>query len=407
MNSPKYVVAQIGARRGYAVPEILASAGMLSQFYTDVCGNVGLGRVLALGRMFSTDLARLANRRVPITVHPITRTFPFLTALHICRWRGGSDWSNEAIFRANLEWQCELGKAATRYGFRDATHLFSMLGEFPTLLISAKERGLKVVSEVYILLSTERIVADERRLFPGWESEFRDLSPIRREVVQSDALLTRSDFFVCPSSCVQADLVVNYGVDTRSTALVPYGVSPAILEHRPSPTRGRVLFVGSAELRKGIHYLALAAERLRMKKFNLEFRIAGNVSRAVAQQPACRHLTFIGRIPRVSISKEFQSADVFVLPTLAEGSAEVTYEALASGLPVITTKSAGSVVRHGVEGIIVPERDPDALASAIEELTEDRARRDRMANAARERAAEFTWSRYRQRLLECLTSLPR
>jgi len=50
-----------------------------------------------------------------------------------------------------------------------------------------------------------------------------------------------------------------------------------------------------------------------------------------------------------------------VLPSLAEGSAGVIYEALASGFAVITTESAGSVVRDGIEGFIVPEGDPQAL----------------------------------------------
>ena len=50
---------------------------------------------------------------------------------------------------------------------------------------------------------------------------------------------------------------------------------------------------------------------------------------------------------------------MFVLPSLAEGSAEVTYEAIAAGVPVVTTRAAGSVVRDGIEGRIVPERDPD------------------------------------------------
>jgi glycosyltransferase involved in cell wall biosynthesis len=117
-------------------------------------------------------------------------------------------------------------------------------------------------------------------------------------------------------------------------------------------------------------------------------------------------LNFLGRVDRDKIHLEFQSADLFVLPTLAEGSAESVYEALAAGLPVITTKSAGSVVRDGIEGRIVPERDPEALAEAIRELTEDRALRDRMAVAARERARDFTWERYGERLLAYLKGLP-
>ncbi len=119
----------------------------------------------------------------------------------------------------------------------------------------------------------------------------------------------------------------------------------------------------------------------------------------------CRNLTFLGRVPRDRVRSEFQQADIFVLPSLAEGSAEATYEALAAGLPVITTKAAGSVVRNGIEGRIVLERDPDALAQAIEEITEDRALRNRMALAARARARDFTWHRYGEQLLAALAGV--
>jgi glycosyltransferase involved in cell wall biosynthesis len=73
--------------------------------------------------------------------------------------------------------------------------------------------------------------------------------------------------------------------------------------------------------------------------------------------------------------------------------AEVTYEALACGLPVVTTRATGSVVRDRREGRIVPERDPKALADAIEQIVEDGALRDQLAIAARQRAHEFTWEK--------------
>jgi hypothetical protein len=61
---------------------------------------------------------------------------------------------------------------------------------------------------------------------------------------------------------------------------------------------------------------------------------------------------------------------------------------------VITTRAAGSVARDGVDGIIVPERDPQALAEAIETLVEDRAMRARMSRNARRRAASFNLDVY-------------
>jgi glycosyltransferase involved in cell wall biosynthesis len=378
---------------------------MLSRFYTDICGNAGLGRLFAMGAPLSSGLSKLAARQVPSEVTRFTRTFPLRTALyasleHLRNTHGAQ------YFRTNLRWQCQLGRAAARSGFGDATHLFSMLGELPTLLVAAKKRGLRIVSEVYILLSTERIIAEERKRFPEWEPYWEDFGAVRHELFSNDALLTLSDFFICPSEAVRDDLILNFGVKPECAAVVAYCVRPQFPRQTPLPRRGRVLFAGTADLRKGIHYFAMASVKLAQRTCGLEFRVAGNVSRAVASQPICRHLNFLGRVPRDRIHDEFQTADVFVLPSLAEGSAEVTYEALAAGVPVITTKSAGSVVRDGIEGKIVPERDPDALACAILELVEDRTLHDRMAIAARERALDFTWQRYGERLLSHLRKIP-
>ena len=65
------------------------------------------------------------------------------------------------------------------------------------------------------------------------------------------------------------------------------------------------------------------------------------------------------------------AADVFVFPSLFEGSAVVTYEALACGLPSVVTPNAGSVVRDGLEGFVVPPRDVEALAARMEQLGDD------------------------------------
>jgi glycosyltransferase involved in cell wall biosynthesis len=90
----------------------------------------------------------------------------------------------------------------------------------------------------------------------------------------------------------------------------------------------------------------------------------------------------------------YQRADVFVFPSIEEGSALVTYEALAYGLPVVTTFNAGSVVEEGEEGFIVPIRDPNALAERLEVLFKDESLRKKMSEKASAKAKVYTWERY-------------
>ena len=355
MAEGRFIVAQIGARHGYAVPEVLDRAGLLERFYTDICADVGWGRQIARARYvpgLRSSLSRLAGRRLPFAIRGRTRTFGWPVCHHALR--AGRRHSDAAVaFRAQLRFSGALGRAMAGAGYGSATHIYSMLGECAPFLIEGSRRGLKVVSEVYIPLSTERLLAQERRDFPDWEPDVPDFAAIRRQALQEDVLLTRSDHFICPSPAVQDDLVANFGISRDRTSLVPYGVHRDWLSVEARPERGRILFVGEPNLRKGIHYFGMAVERLIASGYRYQFLVAGEVTRRVAQQPLCRNLVFLGRVPRERIHEEFAAADVFVLPSLAEGSAEATYEALAAGVPVVTTPAAGSVVRNGIEGRLV------------------------------------------------------
>lgn len=397
----RYLCIQTGARRAYAVPRLLAEAGRLDRFHTDLAGNVGWGRILSRLPGSGGMAARLHGRQVPDRVLPLTTTHDE-AALRLLVKDVFGRRDPETRFRRQIAFSRDFGRSLLRHGFGDATHLYSMLNEGSGLFEEARMRGIRVVSEVYILLSTERILSEEQRRFPDWEPSPLDYASLREELLPDDPYPGNIDLCLCPSEAVREDLIAHWGVLPERTALVPYGMDPRWLELETRPEPGRILFVGTADLRKGIHYLAFASELLRSRGFRGEFRIAGNVSETVRHHPDCRHLTFLGRIPRDRIHEEFQRADLFVLPSLAEGSAEVTYEALAAGVPQIVTRAAGSVARDGIDGLLVPKRDPQALADAIERGVGDRTWRAAASAASRERAREFTWERYGERMIASL-----
>lgn len=404
----RFLAIQTGARRGYAVPRLLFEAGMLERFYTDLAGNQGIGRLLSFGSILPSlrpSLDRLSNRRLPREIIDRTTTFAAPFAANV--WRQALAKSDaETTFVNQITFTEQWSRAMIRRGFGDATHVYTMLNEGGLLLAEAGKRGLFVVSEVYILLSTERLLSAEQAAYPEWEPHLPDFASLRRRYLPDDRYPRDIDLCLCPSEAVREDLVANWGVPRERTALVPYGMDPRWLELEPRPQVGRILFVGTADLRKGIHYLARAAAMLSERGLRYEFRIAGNVTEAVRSQPDCRHLTFLGRVPRDRIHEEFQRADLFVLPSLAEGSAEVTYEALAAAVPQIVTLAAGSVARDGIDGKVVPERDPVALADAIEQAITDRTWREAASKASRERAREYTWGKYGERLLRVLKKFP-
>jgi glycosyltransferase involved in cell wall biosynthesis len=154
-------------------------------------------------------------------------------------------------------------------------------------------------------------------------------------------------------------------------AIVPFGADAVFtMQTRPAHDGPlRVLTVGSVFLRKGAPYVLEAA---RQTKGIATYRMVGPIGvTAQAEAELRQHVELIGAVPRSEIIEHYRWADVFLLPSLCEGSANAIYEALATGLPVICTPNAGSVVRDGIDGYIVPARSARGICERIELLGQD------------------------------------
>ena len=160
-----------------------------------------------------------------------------------------------------------------------------------------------------------------------------------------------ADVVVCPSSYVRDELIA-HGCDRNKIELVPYGFdSRASIamsnELRPNRTL-RVVTVGTVGQRKGFHDIRTVAQEM---VGQAEFHLLGAISvssKDAATCPSNMHLH--GPVPFDKVVKELQCADVYFLPSYHEGSATSVYEAMAYGLPCITTRQAGSPIRNGEGG---------------------------------------------------------
>jgi glycosyltransferase involved in cell wall biosynthesis len=166
------------------------------------------------------------------------------------------------------------------------------------------------------------------------------------------------------------------------------------------PSIFRCVFVGSLVERKGVHHLLAAWRKLALPDAELVLvgTVHHEIKRHIARDagPSVRVPGFVGRV-----EDAYRSATVHVFPSECEGSAKCTYEAAACGLPQITTREAGDVVQHEVNGLNIPPNDPDALAAAIARLYKDRELCAKFGAAGRERVLKhFTWDHFRARLLD-------
>lgn len=371
MSVPSVVVAQVGARRHYAVPRIYQQAGMLARLYTDICAVKGWPRLANScwpTRVRPAGVRRLLGR-VPYGI-PREKITAFSTlGLKIYqrrrRVRSTSDFSDLEVWTGSQLCQHVVNSGLPAV---DLVHTFCSGGL--ELIREAKSRGIRTIVEqtnapagVY-----SRIIDEEHKKYAGFieHSETNDSwqSWAHREQQEWDA----ADMVICGSQFV-VDGIREVGGPVHKTVVVPSGVEvPA--RAMPRKIRGKgasvnVLYVGRIDLRKGAHYLIEAARR--MKDAHVSFRMCGAellTPRALQDLPP--NLEILGRVPRAEIQRQYEWADVFCLPSLCEGSAMVTYEAMAMGLPVITTPNSGSIVQDGVNGFLFPARDPDAIVAAIE-----------------------------------------
>jgi glycosyltransferase involved in cell wall biosynthesis len=290
-------------------------------------------------------------------------------------------------------------------GFANATALYTLLINSDLDLVrDAKAAGLRVVHDVMIGPDVGLWIHEETKRCPGLEPGL-DLDMIRRGRERDAEKYRLADLILVPSPFT-AKAVIELGAEPKRVATVPFGLDEVKIQGAVGrPIKGRVLFVGTVGLRKGSHYLAEATRLLQRRGLPVDTRVVGPFDVEVVSRAGFRGPSYVGQMPRTRIAEEFRRADVFVLPTLCDSFGIVQLEAMACGVPVITTPNCGAVVRDGIDGFIVPIRDAAAIADKVELLLADRALRARMGACARARAREFTWARYGERLIGALSAL--
>jgi glycosyltransferase involved in cell wall biosynthesis len=206
-----------------------------------------------------------------------------------------------------------------------------------------------------------------------------------------------ADHWLVASSFTKQTLVDN-GIPGERVRVIPYGADL----HRFSPGRRkpggplRLLFTGTICQRKGIVYLLEALDMLPCGSAELTVcgQIVDDLSIFQNRRMPARVRPFL---TSGELLEAYRSSDVFVLPSLAEGFGHVLLEAMACGLPVITTTrtAAPDLICHGQQGFITEPGNPGELARCIEHFLRDPSSVTTMGEAARNRAAHFTWERFR------------
>jgi glycosyltransferase involved in cell wall biosynthesis len=402
----RVAVIQDGARLHYAIPLALQQRNMLHRVYTDWYSCPGslersVGRFLGL-------LRPLLGRRILERYHPdldprLVWRNPLLklvaTALRptFRSAEGYYDWEARIVGRW-LRAHAPTGADAV-FGF--------IRNVSPEVWDCFRRIGLVTVGNQMCnpALVERELLTRERNRWPEWAygdapPTFELLESIERETWGA------LDLVVCPSDFVQAGVMAQ-GVSGRRAVVIPYPYEPAATappdrRYRSRPVR--VVYVGRVSLSKGAPYFFEVARRFDPR--NVRFVMIGPVQLpAAAAKVVPPSVELIGSVSRSEVFGQLGLGDIFFFPAVSEGSAGAVMEAMASGLPVVTSPNSGSVARDGDEGFVRPYDDVDGFAGAIDRLTANPGLRVQMGAAARARAQMYNLDMFSRQLEACLTGL--
>jgi len=257
--------------------------------------------------------------------------------------------------------------------------------------------------------------------------------------IDSEGLVMRSaDRLVAASPLEKVQMATLYGADLCRAEVIPPGVDLELFYPREReeakahlglcPEQHVVMFVGRIEPLKGVDTLlrAMASVTRQLPRWKDELCVAiigGDADvppeKLDAEMSRLQQLrtelgieelvTFLGARTQEALPDYYSAADVVVMPSHYESFGMVALEAMACGTPVIASRVGGLAytVLHGVTGLHVPERDPEALAQEIIRLVQDPALQERMGREAQRVAQCYGWPTIADRIVDLYSDLAR
>ena len=271
----------------------------------------------------------------------------------------------------------------------DVVHVFFGIPDGPIGWLLKRTHGLPYV----ISLRGADVPSDEVKRFAR---QYKVLRPFIRWLWHdADALVAVSNGLRSYAKETSPDLPIQ---------VIPNAID--LSAFTPAPQRAtnglvRLLYVGRFNVFKNVETLVEAVGKLsQMDEGDFELNLVGEgeqrpvLESMVSELGLTRQVNFVGWVARDQIADHYRRADVFVTATTWEGMPNTVLEAMACGLPIVGTQASGlhELVHDGLNGYLVPTKDPKALAQALARVMGDGYERRRMGRESRKLAErEFAW----------------
>ncbi|CAH1000437.1 Glycogen synthase [Neolewinella maritima] len=233
------------------------------------------------------------------------------------------------------------------------------------------------------------------------------------------AVLNHSMALIIGCDSFRDEVVENHGTAPRRFTVIPGATNTDLFQPRsaePGTLRSpaRLLYHGRVDQRKGSLDFIRCGKRLVDEGFDLRLIVSGigpdfEATEALARELGMADRTdFPGEVGYTDAPHRYHSGDLFLSPTYAEGFSNTILEAMACGLPIVSTRTVGVVdcIRDNENGLLVEAGDLDALTSATRSLLQQPELRHRLAmTALREVQTRYTWPVVAKQIEEVYTSL--
>lgn len=261
-----------------------------------------------------------------------------------------------------------------------------------------QEQGYPLITTIHHPITSDRDIAlkhaetwQQRLLIRRWHSFIN----MQEKVVQ------RLKHIVTVSEVSRIDIASAFKVDAKDLSVVHNGIATDTFKPMPEVARipNRIMATASADQPlKGLQYLLKAIKILAPTFPDIHLTVLGKLkedgdtAKLLEQLNINEHLTFVSGIETEALVKLYAEASVVVVPSIYEGFGLPAGEAMACGVPVISTNGGALPEVVGDAGVLVPVRDEQAIADAITELLNDQNKRETLGASGRQRILQhFSW----------------
>ena len=369
MSAASWICCQLGAREHYAVPRALKRQGRLAHLLTDAWVPPG-----SLLQALPGDRSKRLQERYheELAGEAVTDFTRSLVAREL--WWNANHRNGWELFIARNHW-FQTSAARELAGMTIEGERFVIAHSYAALDIfrAAKPRGWKCVlaqidpGERHFTIVKHAAVQALAYGPPPVPPPARYLEDWREECRLADHIVVNSDW---SRACLEEAKVPG-----AKLKVVPLAYEPGVVDAAPHqyPERFtfdrplRLLFVGSASIAKGIKAL-LEATRL-LSDVPIMLSVVGDrpakIPRQFLDDPWVR---WVGPVPRSGVMHYYRDADVLVFPSYSDGFGMAQVEAQGWKLPIIASRSCGRVVKDGINGLLLPEVTPAAIAAAVRKV---------------------------------------